>query len=125
MGIKQLQEDPMDNYIKQHEKDTVVKATVKEVDAKQATLELANDVTAILRASDYSYDRVNDLREEINVGEELDVKVINIDRKNHQIFVSLKALHESGGATSGASDAANTTLGDLLKEQMEQNNKDK
>ena len=105
-------------------KDAVIKATVVEVSTKQATLQLTSELTGILKIADYSYDRVKDFQEELKVGEEVDVKVINVDRKTHQINVSHKVLEtppkgETGTRNVGGELPTKTTLGDLLKEKMQ------
>lgn len=123
LGIKQLSGDPLEGQLQGLDKDAVIKAKVKEVAAKQAVLQLNDELTGILKIGDYSYDRVKDLQEELTVGEQVDVKVINVDRKTNQIFVSHKVLEaapKGDGTRSVGGDApTKTTLGDLLKEQMQ------
>ena len=124
LGIKQLTTDPMEAYLHGLDKDTIIKAKVSSVAAKQAVLQLKDDMTGILRIADYTYDRIKDLQEELQVGEEIDVKVVNFDRKNHQVFVSHKVLETppkgDTGTRSVGKEPTKTTLGDLLKEQMQQ-----
>ena len=124
LGIKQLSGDPLEGQLQGLDKDAVIKAKVKEVSAKQAVLQLTEELTGILRIADYSYDRVKDLQEELTVGEEVDVKVINVDRKTQQVYVSHKVLEtppkgETGSRSVGGDAPTKTTLGDLLKEQMQ------
>lgn len=123
LGIKQLSNDPIESHLQGLDKDAVIKATVNEVAAKQAVLQLNAELTGILKIADYSYDRVKDLQEELKVGEEIDVKIINFDRKTHQVYVSHKVLEtppkgETGTRTMGDAPTK-TTLGDLLKEKMQ------
>lgn len=125
LGVKQLEGDPLAEYLDQQDKDAVITAKVIEVDAKAATVELSEGVTAQLRLAEYSYDRgIKDLAEELKVGDEIDVKLLTVDRKSHQLQVSHKVLEqrpEDGGATRTVSEEpTKTTLGDLLKEQMQQ-----
>lgn len=121
LGIKQLEEDPVEEFLEKHDKDKIIQAKVREVESKQATLELADQVFGQMRLSDYTYDRIKDLTEELNVGDEITVKIVNMDRKNRFIQVSHKAVE--GRADKGSrmvSDVpTKTTLGDLLKEQMQ------
>ena len=127
LGIKQMSGDPMESYLQGLDKDAVIKAKVNEVSAKQAVLQLNDEMTGILRIADYSYDRVKDLQEELTVGETVDVKVVNVDRKTHQVYVSHKVLEAAPkGETSSRSmnEPTKTTLGDLLKEQMQSKNSD-
>ncbi|MCX7125937.1 MAG: S1 RNA-binding domain-containing protein, partial [Gammaproteobacteria bacterium] len=124
LGIKQMSGDPLETSLQGIDKDAVIKATVNEVSAKQAVLQLNAELTGILRLADYSYDRVKDLQEELKVGEEIDVKVVNVDRKTHQVFVSHKVLEtppkgETGSRSISSDAPTKTTLGDLLKEKMQ------
>lgn len=124
LGIKQLEKDPMEEFLQKHDKDTIIQAKVKEVESKQATLELADQVLGQLRLADYTYDRVKDLTEELNVGYEISVRIINVDRKNRLIQVSQRALEERSDKGSRRTTVVTdiptkTTLGDLLKEQMQ------
>lgn len=124
LGIKQLSNDPMESHFEGLDKDAVIKAKVTEVSAKQATLQLTAELTGILRIADYSYDRIKDLQEELSVGEEVDVKVITLDRKTHQIYVSHKVLETPPKGDTGTRNVSGeaptkTTLGDLLKEKMQ------
>lgn len=124
LGIKQLSGDPLESQLQGLDKDAVIKATVKEVAAKQAVLQLNAELTGVLKIADYSYDRVKDLQEELTLGEEIEVKVINVDRKTNQIYVSHKVLEtppkgENGTRTVGGEAPTKTTLGDLLKEKMQ------
>ncbi|OGT41008.1 MAG: 30S ribosomal protein S1 [Gammaproteobacteria bacterium RIFCSPHIGHO2_12_FULL_40_19] len=124
LGIKQMSNDPTETYLQGLDKDAVIKAKVNEVSAKQAVLQLNAELTGILRIADYSYDRIKDLQDELKAGEEVDVKVVNFDRKSHQVYVSHKVLEtppkgETGSRSVGGDTPTKTTLGDLLKEQMQ------
>jgi len=124
LGIKQLEQDPVSNFLATHEKGSIVKGVVKEVDAKGAVVELEDGVEGYLRASELSRDRVEDARNVLKPGDEVEAKFIGMDRKNRTINLSIKAKDyaeeaealENYGAGSGP---ATTTLGDLLKEQMQ------
>ncbi len=128
LGIKQLDKDPFSNFVAEHPKGSIVKGIVKEVDAKAATIDLGDGVEGTLRASEIARDRVEDARTVLKEGDEVEAKFIGVDRKNRTINLSIKAKEQeeeqqairsySSGATS-----ATTTLGDLLKEQIE--NKEK
>lgn len=121
LGIKQLESDPLGLFMESHDKEKVIKAKVVEVEAKNASLQLAENVLGQLRIADYSHERIKDLREKLKVGDEIDVKVINLDKKSRQILVSHKALgssEETGTPRSTTVESTKTTLGDLLKEQM-------
>jgi len=124
LGIKQLDQDPVSSYIAEHPKGTVVSGKVTEVDAKGAVIDLAEGVEGYLRASELSRDRVEDARTVLSVGDEVEVKIIGFDRKNRNISLSIKAKEAAEEAeairdyTRSAGEAT-TSLGDLLKEQLE------
>ena len=122
LGIKQLETDPLQEYMEHVDKDKVFKAVVKSVDSKQALVQLNEEIEGILRIADYSYDRVKDLKEELHEGDEVEVKVVSFDKKNHQVLVSHKVLEPKpaeGGTRRVGDEPTKTTLGDLLKEQMQ------
>ena len=125
LGIKQLEKDPFSNWLAAHPKNSIVKGTVTEVDARGALVDLGDGVFGSLRASELARGRVEDARTMIKVGEEVEAKFTNVDRKNRTIALSIKAkeVHEEQEAVSSyKSDVAaapvGTTLGDLLKEKM-------
>ncbi|ADC62577.1 30S ribosomal protein S1 [Allochromatium vinosum] len=125
LGVKQLDKDPFSSFVALHEKGSVVTGVVAEVDAKGATITLGEGVEGYLRASEISRDRVEDARAVLKVGEEIEAKFLGVDRKNRTLSLSMKAkdVEEEQSAIKGYSrDAASaaTTLGDLLKEQMEE-----
>ena len=125
LGIKQLEKDPFSNWLAAHPKNTIVKGTVTEVDARGALVDLGDGVFGSLRASELARGRVEDARTMIKLGEEIEAKFINVDRKNRAIALSIKAkeVHDEAEAVSSyKSDASaapvGTTLGELLKEKM-------
>ena len=125
LGIKQLEKDPFSNWLAAHPKNTIVKGTVTEVDARGATVDLGEGIFGTLRASELARGRVEDARTMFKVGEEIEAKFTNVDRKNRAIALSIKAkeVHDEAEAVSSYkadSSAApvGTTLGELLKEKM-------
>ncbi|MFL0796674.1 MAG: 30S ribosomal protein S1 [Cellvibrionaceae bacterium] len=125
LGIKQLEDDPFSNYVAANDKGTIVTGTVKEVDAKAAIITLADEVEATLKASELSRDRVEDARNALNEGDAVEAKIINIDRKNRAINLSVKAkdIADEKEAVKNlqkqsAEEAAPATLGDLIKAEM-------
>jgi len=122
LGIKQLAKDPFSAYIAEHPKGSIVKGIVREVDAKGAIIDLGNGVDGQLRASDLSRDRVEDARLLLKVGEEVEAKFTNVDRKGRSISLSIKAkdIHEEQEAMQNyrTDSPTGTSLGDLLKEQI-------
>ncbi|MGA2709885.1 MAG: 30S ribosomal protein S1 [Steroidobacteraceae bacterium] len=122
LGIKQLAKDPFSAYIAEHPKGTIVRGTVREVDAKGAIIDLGNGVDGQLRASELSRDRVEDARLLLKVGEEVEAKFTGVDRKGRSISLSIKAkdIHEEQEAMQNyrTDSPTGTSLGDLLKEQI-------
>ena len=125
LGIKQLEKDPFSAWLAEHPKNSIVKGTVTEVDARSATVDLGDGVIGTLRASELARGRVEDARMVLKVGEEVEAKFTNVDRKHRTVALSIKAkeVHEEAEAISNyKSEAgtapAGTTLGELLKEKM-------
>ena len=125
LGIKQMEKDPFSDYAAEHDRGDIVKGKVLEVQPKEAVIELVGDVTGILKASEISIDRVEDARNVLKEGEELEVKIVNLDRKNRTIGLSIKAkdVEEERQAVKDhqkqESDRGGpATLGDLIKAQM-------
>jgi small subunit ribosomal protein S1 len=124
LGIKQLAKDPFSAYIAEFPKGTIVRGTVKEVDARGAIIDLGNGVEGQLRGSDLARDRVEDARTVLKVGQEIDAKFTGVDRKTRTISLSIKAkeMHEEAEAVqsyrSEQTSTTGTSLGDLLKEQI-------
>ncbi len=110
-----------------------MKGTVSAVDAKAATITLNDEVEAVLKASEISRDRVEDARNALNEGDEVEAKIISIDRKNRVINLSVKSKDveddkqalEGVRAKAAESSSGATTIGDLIKEQMQQQNANK
>ena len=124
LGIKQLEQDPFQNYLATHEKGDLVRGIVKEVDPKGAVITLGENVEGYLRASEISRDRIEDARSQFNVGDEVEAKFMGVDKKSKSITLSIKAKDQEDeaeamkGYTQAASNAM-PTLGDIFKEQME------
>ncbi|MBR5675882.1 MAG: 30S ribosomal protein S1 [Neisseriaceae bacterium] len=125
LGIKQLEGDPFGNFISTNDKGAIVKGVVKAVDAKGATIELAEDVEGYLRASEISRDRVEDVRNHLKEGDEVEAVIVAVDRKNRNISLSIKAkdAKEQSEALKAVSansnvNAGTTSLGDLLKAKL-------
>ena len=126
LGIKQLEGDPFNSFIQTHEKNSIVEGTVKSVDAKGAIVQLEGDIEGYLRASEVARDRVEDIRTRLKEGDKLTAMVINIDRKNRAINLSLKAkdLAEEAEAMKKLADekqasSGTTSLGALLKAKLD------
>src|SRR4051794_15152774 len=129
LGIKQLDGDPFTGYVSANDKNSIVKGTVKSIDAKGAVVQLDIDVEGYLRASELARDRVEDIRTHLKEGDKVNAMIINIDRKNRNINLSIKAkdaADESEAmqkhASDSASNAGTTNLGALLKAKLDNKN---
>ena len=126
LGIKQQESDPFSEYAAANERGTIVNGIVKSVEAKEAVIELAEGIDAILKASEISIDRIEDARNELKVGDSVEAKIIAVDRRNRSINLSIKAkdvadekqairdVREMDVTADGP-----TTIGDLIKAQMD------
>ena len=95
LGVKQLAEDPFNNYLSMNKKGTIVTGKVTAVDAKGATVELAGGVEGYLRASEASRDRIEDATLVLNVGDDVEAKFTGVDRKNRVVSLSVRAKDEA------------------------------
>ena len=95
LGVKQLAEDPFNNWVALNKKGAIVNGKVTAVDAKGATVELADGVEGYLRASEASRDRVEDATLVLSVGDEVEAKFTGVDRKNRAISLSVRAKDEA------------------------------
>ncbi|MFI4918805.1 MAG: 30S ribosomal protein S1 [Legionellales bacterium] len=122
LGLKQLEGDSFTTFADEYTKGTVVKCKVTAVDAKNVTVLLADDITGTIRANELSDERVDDATTLVKEGDEIEAKIINVDRKNRTIFLSVKAKDAQDEADAikkySRAEGTSTTLGDLLKEQM-------
>lgn len=139
LGLKQLAEDPLANFLAENEKGTSVTGTVVEVDQKQAMIELAEGIRGVLRAAEISSEKIDDVRTKYQLGDSVEAKILGTDRKVHAITLSLKAKDAKAApaakktkatkATAAATPAAGkkkkaadtglkTTLGDLFKDHI-------
>ncbi len=129
LGIKQLEGDPYNSYIANHDKGSMVTGTVKSVDPKGAVITLSGEVEAFLRASEIARDRVEDARTHLKEGDSVTAMVINVDRKNRSINLSIKAkeVAEENEAmaklqSESAASTGGTNLGALLKAKLDNKN---
>ena len=125
LGIKQLAKDPFAGYIADNPKGSIVRGVVREVDARGAIIDLGNGIEGQLRASELGRDRVEDARQFLKVGDEIDAKFMGVDRKTRSISLSIKAKEVSEEAEAVQSyrseqgaPTAGTSLGELLKAQI-------
>ncbi|MHB8914256.1 MAG: 30S ribosomal protein S1 [Thiobacillus sp.] len=130
LGIKQMEGDPINSFVSGHEKGSIVKGTIKTIEAKGATVQLDSDMEGYLRASEISRDRVEDMRTHYKEGDEIEAMVINVDRKNRVINLSIKAKDMTDqdsamkklASESAAAASGSTNLGALLKAKFDNKN---
>ncbi len=123
LGVKQMEGDPFTNFIATHEKNSLVRGTVKSVDARGAVIALSEEVEGYLRASEAATHRVDDLSTMLKEGEEVETLIINVDRKSRSINLSIRAkdqVEQNEAMQKLASEAATgtTNLGALLKAKL-------
>jgi small subunit ribosomal protein S1 len=129
LGIKQLEGDPFNNFVASHEKGKLISGTVKSVDAKGAVISMGGDLEGYLRASEISRDRVEDARNHLKEGDSVTAMIINVDRKNRTINLSVKQKEfaEENEAmaklqSESAASTGSTNLGALLKAKLDNKN---
>ncbi len=126
LGIKQMSGDPFSVFVTNHDKGHIIKGIVKTLDAKGAMIQIEPDVEGYLRASEISRDKVEDIRTRLKEGDEVEAVIVNIDRKNRSINLSVKAkdtAEENAAiqkfAAESPNNAGTTNLGALLKAKLE------
>ena len=127
LGVKQMDGDPFTNFVSANDKNSIVEGTVKSIDAKGAVIQLAGEIEGYLRASEVARDRVEDIRTHLKEGDKVMAMIINIDRKNRSINLSIKAkdlAEESVAmqkmtADSKQASSGTTNLGALLKAKLD------
>jgi small subunit ribosomal protein S1 len=127
LGIKQLEGDPFNNFVAVHDKGSIVNGSVKSMDAKGAIIGFDNDVEGYLRASEVSRDRVEDIRTHLKEGDAVTAMIINVDRKNRSINLSIKAKDNADEtdaiqtmkADNAGVNTGTTNLGALLKAKLD------
>ena len=127
LGIKQLDDDPFANWISENPKGSIVKVRVSEIDSKNVTVIITEDIKGVIHISELSVEKIDDARSFVKIDEELEAKIISIDKKTRLISLSIKAKEEqdekialdSYQSESSATSSGSTTLGELLKEKME------
>ena len=129
LGIKQLEGDPFTIYVAEHDKNSIVKGKVKAIDPKGAVIGLSEEVDGYLRASEITRDKVEDIRTLLKEGDEVESMIINVDRKNRNINLSIKAKEQQEESSAlqmvsskTPASTGTTNLGALLKAKMDNKN---
>jgi small subunit ribosomal protein S1 len=121
LGVKQLERDIYAEYLEKHPKGSVVAGKVTEVTPKMATIDLGEGVIGKVKAADVSREHVKDATQLLNVDDEVEAKVLGLDKKSRAVNLSIKEMQPELGSSEAP---ANTKLADLLREQMGQENKE-
>jgi len=133
LGIKQLEgdaggSDAFSQYVSAHKKGSIVSGTVKEVDARGAKISLAEGVMGYVRANDISREKISDATEHLKEGDEIEAKIMNVDRKSQTVSLSIRAKDSQDEAealkTYSKQNEPIATFGDLMKEKLNNNNKE-
>ena len=125
LGIKQMEEDAFTLYVSDNDRGTIVTGKAVEVDAKGVLIKLSDEVSGYLKVGDISVDRIEDARSVINVGDAVEAKITNVDRKNRTLGLSIKAKdiddEKDAVETLKQQDEAASpgTIGDLIKAKMD------
>ena len=127
LGIKQLEQDPFATYMAEHPRGSIVTGTVREVDAKGAVVDLADGVDGYIKASDLAKERVDDATKVVSEGDKIEAKFVALDRKSRNLTLSIRAKDDAELADAvdqykRSGSGGSTTLGDLLKEQLDNKN---
>jgi small subunit ribosomal protein S1 len=124
LGIKQLQDDPFSSFLSDHPRGSIVTGTITAVDARGANVELAEGIEGYIRAADIARERIDDASKVLSVGDKVEAKFTGMSRKDRTLTLSIRAKDEKEEAEAVKEysnvSSSNTTLGDLLKEQMDQ-----
>ena len=132
LGIKQLERDPFSEFLEVSDRGSIVKGRVTEVSAAEAVMELAEEVIGVLKASEIDSNKIDDATKFLEVGQEIETKIIGVDRKARTISLSIKAKDEQEEREAvkdhqrqESERSGPATLGDLIKAQMDQPGEDK
>ncbi len=126
LGVKQLGEDPFASFTSEYERGSIVKGTVTAVDTKGATVAIAEGIEGYLRGSELGREKVEDVRSVLKEGDEVEAKIVNVDRKTRNLSLSVKAMEIDDERAAikdhknqEAAEVSPGTIGDLIKAQME------
>ncbi|HEY8117632.1 MAG TPA: 30S ribosomal protein S1 [Methylophilaceae bacterium] len=129
LGVKQMDNDPFGAYTTVNDKGAIVKGTVKTIEEKGAVITLDGEVEGYLRASEISKEKVTDVASVLKEGQEIEARIVNVDRKNRTINLSIKAKDQADESDAmqklsndNAGAAGTTNLGALLKAKLDSKN---
>ncbi len=125
LGVKQLDQDPFSTYLAEHPRGSIVTGSITEVDAKGAKVHLADEVEGYIRVSEISDARIEDASTELKVGDEVEAKFVNIDKKSRMISLSIRAKDKAESdevmAQYQNSTSSGSSFGELLQAKLKGN----
>ena len=124
LGVKQLDSDPVSDYMAKHQNGSIVTGTVSLVDVKNVVVRLEEGVEGMIRASEISLEHIDDARTAVKEGDEIEAMFMGLDRKKRSIALSIKAKETKEEATvlekyGGEREVGTAKLGDILKKQLD------
>ena len=124
LGIKQLEDDPVENFIKDHPKGTSVTGIISNIEDEILKLNVEESISVLMRKRDFIEDESSTLEE----GNQINFLISNIDRKERKIWGSMKALEKSKEKeilkenemkNKEIEESSKSSIGDLIKEELE------
>ena len=122
LGLKQLSDDSFTTFASSNKKGSIVKGVVGDVTARGGVITLADNINGYLKVSEISHERTEDASTVLKTGDEIEVVIIQIDRRSRNIALSIKqkdSVEEQAAMADynkqSSDSATGSTLGDLLK----------
>ena len=121
LGVKQLTDNPFADFMDKNPKNSVMQLVVKEKDEKQLSLDVGGDISGVIKKEEFvDIDQIS----KVQVGETLDLMVLNFDKKNQTVYFSQKALEQKNTSEvldkiAKENEENKATLGDIIKDQID------
>ncbi len=121
LGVKQLTDNPFADFMDKNPKNSVMQLVVKEKDEKQLSLDVGGDISGVIKKEEFAdIDQIS----KVQVGETLDLMVLNFDKKNQTVYFSQKALEQKNTSEvldkiAKENEENKATLGDIIKDQID------
>ena len=121
LGVKQLTDNPFADFMDKNPKNSVMQLVVKEKDEKQLSLDVGGDILGVIKKEEFAdIDQIS----KVQVGETLDLMVLNFDKKNQTVYFSQKALEQKNTSEvldkiAKENEESKATLGDIIKDQID------
>tara|TARA_A100001011_G_scaffold188925_1_gene197449 strand:+ start:932 stop:2605 length:1674 start_codon:yes stop_codon:yes gene_type:complete len=124
LGIKQLSEDPLENFIKDHPKGTPISGKISIINEDNLSITVNENILVLMRKRDFIEEESSSLEE----GNEINFSISNFDRKERKIWGSMKALEKSKEKeilkenqikNKEIEESSKSSIGDLIKEELE------